>query len=161
MPRLFSGKAGPFGLDNDPSTLFELPHFALRGFVGLRDGLWFLGTTVGAYCNTPLHSFMEQGERCVKSRFFVGLTASPPLAPANEGSKMPRLFSRKAGPFGLENDILFSRMRVAFSSFGLAQDFVLRQAQYFVLRNSSCVLPVGRSRLFVVLRLRPLVILGR
>ncbi len=153
MPRLFSGKAGPFGLDNDPSTLFELPHFALRGFVGLRDGLWFLGTTVGAYCNTPLHSFMEQGERCVKSRFFVGLTASPPLAPANEGSKMPRLFSRKAGPFGLENDILFSGMRVGFSSFGLAQ--------YFVLRNSSCVLPIGRSRFFVVIRLRPLVILGR
>jgi len=30
----------------------------------------------------------------------------PPSADANEGSKMPRLFSGKAGPFGLENDNL-------------------------------------------------------
>jgi len=67
MPRLFSGKAGPFGLDNDPSTLFELPHFALRGFVGLRDGLWFLGTTVGRFAIRPYTVSWNRGKDASKA----------------------------------------------------------------------------------------------
>ncbi len=56
--------------------------------------------------------------------------ASPPSACADEGSKMSRLFSRKAGPFRLQNDMRYSTTWLWFPFFVLRPRSALRSSPF-------------------------------